>query len=123
MADLIRSTLVHLIERYGRDEVVNWLVEVWNQPNIPFWAGTMEEYFKLYDVSAEAVKQVDPRIQVGGPAICGLKPKNGYELFSSIVFITIHPWILLLAIAILRRTYRVRAIFPSYAERTHLHDR
>lgn len=72
-ADLIEATLEHLIERYGRDEVVTWPVEVWNEPNIPFWAGTMEEYFKLYDYSAKAVKKVDHRIQVGGPAICGVE--------------------------------------------------
>ncbi|MFB5066881.1 MAG: xylan 1,4-beta-xylosidase [Firmicutes bacterium] len=75
-ADLVKATLEHLIERYGRDEVVTWPVEVWNEPNIPFWAGTMEEYFKLYDYSARAVKEVDPDIQVGGPAICGVETEK-----------------------------------------------
>lgn len=72
-AELVETTLRHLIERYGRDEVITWPVEVWNEPNIPFWAGTMEEYFKLYEYSAKAVKRTDPRIQVGGPAICGIE--------------------------------------------------
>jgi len=80
-AGLVKNTLVHLIERYGRDEVVSWPVEVWNEPNIPFWAGTMEEYFKLYDVSARAVKQVDARIQVGGPAICGVETEKWLRSF------------------------------------------
>jgi xylan 1,4-beta-xylosidase len=52
--------------------VITWPIEVWNEPNIPFWAGTMEEYFKLYEYSAAAVKSVDARIQIGGPAICGV---------------------------------------------------
>ncbi|HOB08374.1 MAG: xylan 1,4-beta-xylosidase [Limnochordia bacterium] len=75
-AALVKATLEHLVERYGRDEVITWPVEVWNEPNIPFWAGTMEEYFQLYDYSAKAVKEVDPRIQVGGPAICGVETEK-----------------------------------------------
>jgi xylan 1,4-beta-xylosidase len=71
-SELIINTLNHLIDRYGRDEVITWPIEVWNEPNIPFWAGTMEEYFKLYEYSAAAVKSVDARIQIGGPAICGV---------------------------------------------------
>lgn len=80
-SNLITATLEHLIERYGREEVITWPVEVWNEPNIPFWAGTMEEYFKLYDYSAEAVKKVDPRIQVGGPSICGVETEKWLRSF------------------------------------------
>ncbi|OPJ64040.1 GH39 family glycosyl hydrolase [Clostridium oryzae] len=80
-AELITKTLNHLIERYGREEVVNWPVEVWNEPNIGFWAGTMEEYFKLYEYSAKAVKLADPRIQVGGPAICGIDTEHWLRSF------------------------------------------
>ena len=60
----------HLIQRYGRDEVVSrWAFEVWNEPNLEvFWSGTREEYFRLYDVSARAVKAVDPGLRVGGPS-------------------------------------------------------
>lgn len=80
-AELIEVTLEHLIKRYGREEVVTWPVEVWNEPNISFWAGTMEEYFKLYDYSARAVKKVDERIQVGGPAICGVETEKWLRSF------------------------------------------
>lgn len=80
-SELIKTTLNHLIDRYGREEVVTWPVEVWNEPNIAFWAGTMEEYFKLYDCSAKAVKKVDPRIQVGGPAICGVETEKWLRAF------------------------------------------
>ena len=73
-ADLIRTMLSHLIERYGEDEVTSWPIEVWNEPNLPgFWKGAdMEEYFKLYNVTARAIKEVSPRFRVGGPAICGV---------------------------------------------------
>ena len=37
-ADLIKATLNHLIDRYGREEVLTWPVEVWNEPNLKgFW--------------------------------------------------------------------------------------
>jgi len=46
-----------------------WFFEVWNEPNLPFfWAGTKEEYFKLYEAAARAIKSVDSRLRVGGPA-------------------------------------------------------
>ena len=71
--DLVRATLNHLIERYGREEVVQWPVEVWNEPNLKgFWKDAdMNEYFKLYDKTSRAVKEVDQRFKVGGPAVCG----------------------------------------------------
>ena len=70
---LVQATLRHLMERYGADEVVTWPVEVWNEPNLPgFWENAdMQEYFRLFKASFEAVKEVDERFQVGGPAVCG----------------------------------------------------
>jgi xylan 1,4-beta-xylosidase len=69
-AGLVRDLATHLIDRYGRDEVVSrWAFEVWNEPNLEvFWSGTPQEYFRLYDVSARAVKSVDPDLRVGGPS-------------------------------------------------------
>ncbi|ANX00826.1 xylan 1,4-beta-xylosidase [Thermoclostridium stercorarium subsp. leptospartum DSM 9219] len=80
-AELVETTLAHLIDRYGAEEVITWPVEVWNEPNIAFWAGTMEEYFKLYEYSAKAVKRVDPRIKVGGPVICGIETEKWLHAF------------------------------------------
>lgn len=70
---LVQATLRHLMERYGADEVVTWPVEVWNEPNLPgFWEkADMQEYFRLFKESFEAVKEVDSRFRVGGPAVCG----------------------------------------------------
>ena len=82
-ADLIKATLSHLIDRYGREEVILWPIEVWNEPNLPgFWKGAdMQEYFKLYEVSARAVKEVDPAFRVGGPAICGVDDERWLREF------------------------------------------
>jgi xylan 1,4-beta-xylosidase len=60
----------HLVERYGIDEVAQWYFEVWNEPNIDFWDGIPREksYFELYAHTARALKAVNPRLRVGGPA-------------------------------------------------------
>lgn len=70
---LVQATLRHLMERYGADEVVTWPVEVWNEPNLAgFWKDAdQKEYFKLFERTFAAVKEVDKRFQVGGPAVCG----------------------------------------------------
>ncbi|KGM10484.1 xylan 1,4-beta-xylosidase [Cellulomonas bogoriensis 69B4 = DSM 16987] len=68
---LVRTTVAHLVDRYGLDEVRTWPIEVWNEPNlVHFWKGAdQQEYFRLYEVSVQAVKSVDADLQVGGPAI------------------------------------------------------
>ena len=69
-SDLIRHFAQHLVDRYGIDEVSHWYFEVWNEPNGTFWGGDPRErtYFHLYEVTARALKSVDPRLLVGGPA-------------------------------------------------------
>ncbi|HET9142835.1 GH39 family glycosyl hydrolase [Actinophytocola sp.] len=69
-AELVRALVAHLVDRYGLTEVRdNWAFEVWNEANLDvFWTGTREEYFRLYDVTARAVKEVDAGLRVGGPA-------------------------------------------------------
>jgi xylan 1,4-beta-xylosidase len=60
----------HLVERYGIDEVSHWYFEVWNEPNLEFWAGEPRQrtYFELYDHTARALKAVDAGLRVGGPS-------------------------------------------------------
>ena len=67
---LVRDLVAHVVDRYGLADVRDrWAFEVWNEANLEvFWAGTREEYLQLYDVTARAVKSVDPGLRVGGPA-------------------------------------------------------
>ena len=67
---MIRALARHVISRYGIDEVSRWYFEVWNEPNLDFWGGAprRQSYFELYDHTARALKEVDPRLRVGGPA-------------------------------------------------------
>lgn len=66
--ELVRNTTQFLFDSYGLEELSTWYFEVWNEPNIPFWRGTQEEYFQLYRHAACAVKSVHPALRVGGPA-------------------------------------------------------
>src|SRR5712675_646466 len=36
---LIEDFARHLVQRYGEEEVAQWYFEVWNEPNLDFWAG------------------------------------------------------------------------------------
>ena len=68
--ELVSQFARHLVERYGIDEVSQWYFEVWNEPNLDFWAGVPKEqtYYQLYDAAARELKLVSPRLKVGGPA-------------------------------------------------------
>lgn len=66
---LIGRLVRHWTARYGAAEVRRWPFEVWNEPNLSaFWAGTQEDYFKLYKHTVRAIKAVDDAIAVGGPS-------------------------------------------------------
>jgi len=69
--DLVRHYVAHLVARYGRDQVSTWYFEVWNEPDIGYWHGTPQEYFKLYDYAVAGVKAALPGAKVGGPASTG----------------------------------------------------
>lgn len=68
---LVTAWVRHCVGRYGEKQVSSWLWEVWNEPNISYWKGTEEEYFRLYDSTAVAVKRALPTARVGGPATTG----------------------------------------------------
>jgi xylan 1,4-beta-xylosidase len=67
---LVTQFAQHLVARYGIDEVSQWYFEVWNEPNLSFWAGDPREetYYQLYDTTARALKKANSRLRVGGPA-------------------------------------------------------
>ncbi|MGN6370134.1 MAG: GH39 family glycosyl hydrolase [Phycisphaerae bacterium] len=65
--DLAHAWVQHCIDRYGKDEVNSWYWEVWNEPNISYWRGTPEEYFKLYDYAVDGIRAALPTAKVGGP--------------------------------------------------------
>ncbi|MBZ5514528.1 MAG: beta-xylosidase [Acidobacteriia bacterium] len=69
--ELVYRWVRHALERYGEDEVRTWNWEVWNEPDIAYWQGTWEEYYRLYDHAVRAVKRACPEARVGGPDSTG----------------------------------------------------
>ena len=73
----------HIIRHYNegwadgyRMGIEYW--EIWNEPDNepvaeqnPMWKGTMEEFFTLYEVTANHLKTCFPRLKIGGYASCG----------------------------------------------------
>jgi xylan 1,4-beta-xylosidase len=69
--ELVYQWVHHEVAKHGPAEVESWYWEVWNEPDIAYWHGTPEEYDKLYDYAASAVKRALPGAKVGGPASTG----------------------------------------------------
>jgi xylan 1,4-beta-xylosidase len=71
--ELIDAFVRHIRARYGEAEVRTWFFEVWNEPNLDgFWEkADQAAYFELYDVTARAIKAIDPALRVGGPSTAG----------------------------------------------------
>ena len=59
----------HLIDRYGLDEVSQWYFEVWNEPNIDFWAGDPKQANLLGTVRSHCggLEGGQPAAARGGP--------------------------------------------------------
>lgn len=73
-SDLVFHFVQHLRDRYGDAEVKTWLWEVWNEPDIGYWQGTREDFFKLYDYTVDSVLRALPDARIGGPDTTG--PSN-----------------------------------------------
>ena len=80
----------HLVEKYGRREVESWWFELWNEPDIGYWSGSVgpgggrgdplaaqkaqtrrDEFNKLYDFTVEGVRRALPAARIGGPEVTG----------------------------------------------------
>ncbi len=70
-AELIYQWVKHSVQRYGQKEVESWYWELWNEPNGHYWKASMQDFFKLYDYTADAVKRALPTAKIGGINIAG----------------------------------------------------
>ena len=79
----------HFVEKYGRAEVESWWFELWNEPDIPYWSGSVgasgrddplaeqkaqtrrDEYNRLYDYTVQGVRRALPTARIGGPEVTG----------------------------------------------------
>lgn len=79
-AELIFQWVKHSVQRYGKAVVEGWYWEVWNEPDLSFyWNGNVDEYIKLYDYTADAVKRALPTAKIGGPETTSPDGKSGEE--------------------------------------------
>ena len=64
---LVEAVVDHLAHRYGAQRVSSWYWELWNEPDIGYWQGSVEEYCHLHDVTVAAARRSLPGAWVGGP--------------------------------------------------------
>lgn len=81
--ELARVVTAHLVERYGKEEVLKWYFEVWNEPDIDYWHTSPEEYWKLYDYAVAGVTTALPGARVGGPASTSPGRPKAYEFLKN----------------------------------------
>ena len=75
---LIRALGEHCVRRYGLRQVNRWYWELWNEPDIFYWQGTVEEYCRLYDYTEAGLHEAVPQAYLGGPATTSpAKPEAG----------------------------------------------
>lgn len=80
--ELVRVFTAHLVERYGKETVLQWYFEVWNEPDIDYWHSTAENYWKLYDYAVAGVRAALPDAKVGGPATTGPGGQKGNKFLE-----------------------------------------
>ncbi len=65
----VAESVRHMVHHFGLDEVRGWQFEAWNEPNLPpFFEGTQDDFFHLWQRTHSAVKSVDPGLRIGGPS-------------------------------------------------------
>ncbi len=82
-SELVYQWVKHSVQKYGKKEVESWYWELWNEPNISYWKGTTEEYIKLYDYTADAVKRALSTAKIGGPEVTGPGSKGAFTFFKA----------------------------------------
>ena len=77
--ELVRAVTAHLVQRYGHEAVRQWWFEVWNEPDIDYWHGTPQDYWRLYDFAVAGVRSALPEARVGGPVTTGPSDAHARE--------------------------------------------
>lgn len=77
---LIRELVLHLMSRYGSEEVESWPFSLWNEPDSPsdmFGLGSCREFFEFYELTYRTVKKCSPNISFGAPSVLPSTIQNG----------------------------------------------
>jgi hypothetical protein len=78
---VVDSITDKIVNQFG---ISNAWFEVWNEPDIGSWTGSMSDYFRLYRTTYDGIKAAAPNAKVGGPTCnawynsIGWQPHSGY---------------------------------------------
>ncbi len=89
-SELVYQWVTHCVTKYGKAEVESWKWEVWNEPNGGYWQSTPEEFQKLYDYTADAVKRALPTAKIGGPDTTGPASEKAAAFLRSFLDHVLH---------------------------------
>lgn len=81
---MIRDLALHLMQRYGREEVETWYFETWNEPDARWWHQWPHDtvsFCNYYDACSEGLKEANPNLRLGGPGSC----RTLSEIFKAFV--------------------------------------
>lgn len=84
-SQLVYEWVKHSVARYGKKEVESWYWELWNEPDSPYWGGTLEEYLKLYDYTVDGARKALPTIKIGGPHVTGPAGSRGAKFLHAFI--------------------------------------
>jgi len=83
----------HALVTHYKDRIQHW--EVWNEPNIFFWAGPREMYADLLKAAYSAIKEADPEAIVFGCSTAGIDTafiRQVMDAGAPFDGLTIHPY-------------------------------
>jgi hypothetical protein len=63
---VVDSITSKIVNQFG---ISNAYFEIWNEPDLGSWTGTMSEYFTLYKRTYDGIKSANPLAKAGGPAV------------------------------------------------------
>ncbi len=65
---LIKDLSIHLVNRYGIEEIESWYFELWNNPKLKIQEED-GDYYKYFDMVYSIFKNISSEIMVGGPGL------------------------------------------------------
>lgn len=79
---LIKDLSVHLVNRYGVEEIEKWFFEFWNNPKLNI-QDENGDYYKYFDMVYSTLKSISKDISIGGPGlILGYQRDLSNKVFS-----------------------------------------
>lgn len=65
---LVKDLSIHLVNRYGIEEIEKWFFEFWNNPKLHIQEEN-GDYYKYFDMVYTTFKKISPDIRIGGPGL------------------------------------------------------